>query len=178
MLCDTWRQQMQCDSQPAHCTNGGFPQMLPSMANLLQQVVCVCTEGMYFKDDQLERIALQVLKFCGWILATLWYTYVNVLLVHYYWIVPTTSEALNIWCDEIFCPLLIEVCVISCHIAVVLISWLILKSGCHSFASALPTGDKCLITCQLKSQRKFFNYESVRHINLLADFNFKAMNAR
>ena len=42
MLCNTWRHQIQCYSQPAHCTNGGFPQMLPSMAKVLQQVVCVC----------------------------------------------------------------------------------------------------------------------------------------
>jgi hypothetical protein len=41
MFCNTWRHQMQCNSQPAHCSKGGFPRVLPSMAKLLQQM-CAC----------------------------------------------------------------------------------------------------------------------------------------
>jgi len=54
---------------------------------------------------RLDSTALQVLKFYGWTLATLWCTYGIVLLAQYYSTVPTTTEALNIWCDELFCSL-------------------------------------------------------------------------
>jgi hypothetical protein len=126
MFCNTWKHQIQCDSQLAHCTKGGFP----STARLLQQVVCACVcvcvcmrvHRGYVLRKLSEWIALHFKYFFyGWILATLWYMYGIVLLAHYYSTVPTTSEALNVWCDELVCSLLIEVCVISCHIAVVLI---------------------------------------------------------
>jgi hypothetical protein len=84
----------------------------------------ICTE--YFLN-MLHTLHIkfwrQRVKCYGWILATLWYTYGTVLLAHYYSTFPTTSEALNVWCDELFCSLLIEVCVMSCRTAIVLILW-------------------------------------------------------
>ena len=101
---------------------------------------CVCGHvrgGCTSKMIRLDSTALQVLKFYGWILATLWYTYGTVLLAHCYSTVPT-SEVLNV-CDELFCSRLIEICVISCHTSIVLISWsswnLQLPQFCFSVAN-------------------------------------------
>jgi len=47
------RHLMQHEGQPAHHTKGGLPQVLPSMAKLLERVCArVHAEGMYLEEDQ------------------------------------------------------------------------------------------------------------------------------